>query len=171
MPRQRKPKAADVAPSTAVAVPQATAPKDKGGRPEHEPTPHQRAQVKMLAAMACSIAEIALFLRLSEPTIRKHYADDVQLGKIEAKSKVAAALYKAATDSAKPNVVAAIFWLKTQAGWREDAGLPLTPPARPAAPAPEPIGKKAAADLVAQTATLGSDWQDLLGRAAPPPVQ
>lgn len=156
-----------------TAKPKAEA-KSKGGRPEHVPTPQQRAQVRMLAAMSCSVDEIAMFLSVTEPisapTVRKHYADDMQRARIEAKAKVAGALYRAATDNAKPNVVAGIFWLKTQAGWREDAGLPLQPPDRPGAEKAqeEQPGKKAAADLGAQTATLGTDWQDLLGRPGPP---
>lgn len=146
--------------------------KETRGRPSHQPTTKERAQVKMLAAMNIGRADMAVFLGVSVGTIDKYFSNEIKLGQIEANAKVSASLYRAATDPKKPNVVAAIFWLKARAGWRENDGLPLRPPA-PLLPGPKPpeLGKKDAANLAAQTAHLGSDWEDLLGSAGAPPLQ
>jgi hypothetical protein len=61
--------------------------------------------------------------------------------------KVAHSLFKQATDQTKPNVSAAIFWLKCRAGWRED---------------PDQPGKKEQARVAATTAGDGTSWDGLL---------
>ncbi len=130
----------------------------KGGRPPHEPNEKTRSQVKTLAAMGIEVPDIVKVIGLSAPTLRKHYKHELQTGKIEANAKVAGTLYKLATDATKPNVTAAIFWLKTQAGWREADQRPffveeVKPPK---------IGKKDAANAAATTAQVGTTWEALL---------
>lgn len=168
-PAARKTRAKPSAKKTAKPAGKSAGAKETRGRPSHQPTAKEHAQVKMLAAMNIGRAEMATFLGVSAPTIDKYFSEDIKIGQIEANAKVAASLYRAATDPKKPNVVAAIFWLKSRAGWRENDGLPLRPPG-PQLPAPkEPtLGKKDAANLAAQTAHLGSDWEDLLGSPGAP---
>ena len=43
----------------------------------------------------------------------------MDIGAAEANAAVAQSLCKQATNADKPNVVAAIFWLKARAGWRD----------------------------------------------------
>ena len=50
---------------------------------------------------------------------RRQYADALEDGRIKANSKVAENLYRKATGEGREAVTAAIFWLKTRAGWRE----------------------------------------------------
>lgn len=138
----------------------------KGGRPEHQPTEKDRLQVKMLSAMGIGIDDISRVIGVSAPTLRKHYEREVELGHIEANAKVAGSLFRQATDPTKPNVTAAIFWLKVRAGWREADrdGEAFTPKA----PREEPPGKKALAEANAVTAAIGTDWEQLLKTGSPP---
>lgn len=113
---------------------------NKGGRPPFEATPRDRMQVSTLAGMGATEEQIAKLIGISEPTLRKHFADELATGHVKANTAVATSLYKQATDTAKPSVAAAIFWLKCRAGWREDAG---------------DIGKKEAAHAAAGVAERG----------------
>lgn len=97
--------------------------KPKPGRPAYEADEKTRAQVKMLAAMGIPDYDIAKVIGISGPTMRKYYMAELETGHIEANAQVAQSLFKQATNKDKPNVVAAIFWLKARAGWRDgDAG-------------------------------------------------
>lgn len=97
----------------------------KMGRPPYTPTEKDRTQVKMLSGMGVTCADIALFLEISEPTMRKYYQHELDIGFVQANAQVAQSLFKQATDKDKPNVIAAIFWLKTRAGWKEAQTLEL----------------------------------------------
>lgn len=125
---------------------------NKGGRPPYAPTDKERGQVRTLAGMGISMMDIAKVIGISVPTLALHFRNELDLGTIEANTKVAAALFKTATDPTKPSVVAQIFWLKCRAGWREGEGI---------VPEDTP-GKKAQANAVAKTAHLGTDWEDVL---------
>lgn len=125
-----------------------------GGRPPYKPTDKDRAQVKTLAAMGITQEDIATVIGISKPTLVLHFRQELDVGGIEANAKVAASLFRAATDATKPNVVAAIFWLKVRAGWREDEGV------NPA----ETPGKKAQLNANARTAQVGTAWESLLNR-------
>jgi hypothetical protein len=133
-------------------------PQNKGGRPQHEPNEKMRQQVKILAGVGVAHSDIGKVVGLSEPTLRRHYRAELQTGAIEANSKVAAALYNMATSQTRPNVAAAIFWLKVRAGWAE---APYTPLLAPEPRAPK-IGKKAEALADATTAQVGTTWEALL---------
>lgn len=93
------------------------------GRPRVELTPEQVAQVEKLAAVLTQ-AQIADVLGIADRTLRSRIADDPAVsaaykrGRANAVSGVATSLLKKARDG---NVVAMIFYLKTQAGWSEDA--------------------------------------------------
>ena len=68
-------------------------------------------------------SRIARVLKISEPTLRKHYREELDISKAKANAIVSQALFKSAKDG---NVTAQIFWLKTQAGWREKNHLEIT---------------------------------------------
>ncbi len=64
--------------------------------------------------------EIARVIGISEPTLRKYYRDELETAAIIANAAVANSLYRKATSDTHPQAVtAAIFWLKTKAGWKE----------------------------------------------------
>lgn len=147
--------------SKAATSPTETPP-NKGGRPEYQPIETDRRKVKLMAAMGIPLHDVSKVIGVSEPTLRKYFPVEIEAGHIEANTQVAGALFRAATDKTKPNVTAQIFWLKVRAGWREDRGLPLVPPAEQP-PKEAPLGKKEEANLRALTAERGTDWEDLLG--------
>jgi hypothetical protein len=118
------------------------------GRPAYEPTEKERRQVKTLSGMGIPDYEIAKVMQVSEPTLRKYFAHELDIGHIEANAQVAQSLFRQATHAEKPNVAATIFWLKCRAGWKEAEHAPL--------------GKKEQRELDAQTAEQGTGWEDLL---------
>lgn len=64
--------------------------------------------------------DIAHELGITAKTLRKHYRRELNRAAIIANVAVAKSLFAQAVGG---NVTAAIFWLKTRAGWREKADL------------------------------------------------
>ena len=64
-------------------------------------------------------ADIAGVLAIDPKTLRKHYRGELDHGHVKANAKVAENLYRKATGDGREAVIAAIFWLKTRAGWKE----------------------------------------------------
>lgn len=104
-PRKRKPRKSDSSPPGAVIQ-----------GVEHVPTAETRARVASLAVVSTQ-KDVATIMGMSEPTLVKHYALELRTAKASANAKVAGVLYGLA--SSGKNLGATIFWLKSQAGWRE----------------------------------------------------
>lgn len=92
---------------------------DKGGRPSHQPTADTRKTVEAMTGFGIPADDIARVISVTGKTLRKYYRDELDLGTVKANSKVAQNLFKKATGDTREGVTAAIFWLKTRAGWRE----------------------------------------------------
>jgi hypothetical protein len=120
---------------------------NKGGRPPHEYSDKLAKQIKMLSAMGVPDFDIAKVVGLSGPTMRKYYTAELEVGHIEANAQVAQSLFRQATNSNKPNVAAAIFWMKCRAGWSEHQ---------------DELGKKEVAAALAKAADVGTSWEGLL---------
>ncbi len=88
-------------------------------RPSHEPTPALRRQVEAMAGYGVPEIDIGRVLAIDPKTLRKHYRDELDNGHVKANVKVAENLYRKATGEGRESVVAAIFWLKTRARWKE----------------------------------------------------
>lgn len=95
---------------------------DGGGRPPFVFTDEQIVQIEQLAAVL-SKKQISDFFGISDTTFREcegrqpEVSDAYKKGKGKAIASVASNLVSQARNG---NVSAAIFYLKTQAGWRED---------------------------------------------------
>ena len=63
--------------------------------------------------------EIAGVIGIDPKTLRKHYRHELDHGHTKANARVAENLYRKATGEGREAVTAAIFWLKTRAGWKE----------------------------------------------------
>jgi hypothetical protein len=114
----------------------------------YTPGARDRQQVETMVGLGFPAKDIALVMKVSVPTLRKHFAAELRLGQVKANVTVANNLYRLATRE-NPSAVAVIFWLKTRAGWREAA--------------PEAVpGKKEQAELDARIAEKGTDWAGLL---------
>lgn len=83
----------------------------------HEPTDKTRAEVGALASFGNTQEEISGHLGICEDTLVKYYREELDNSVVRANAKVAAKLFKKATDG--DDLSAMIFWLKTRAKWRE----------------------------------------------------
>ena len=97
-------------------------PGKKDGRPSFIPTEDQKFLVTMMSSTGVPHARQAKALGVNSKTLRKYFKEELQLGRNRAHAEIAGALYKRALDG---NVPAQIFYLKTQAGWREAQRLEL----------------------------------------------
>lgn len=82
----------------------------------HEPTDETRKLAKTLSGLGVPQDDIATLIGVSKPTLHKHYREDLDKGMAEANAKVAGSLFNQATNG---NTAAAIFWMKSRAGWTE----------------------------------------------------
>ena len=95
------------------------------GRPRKTLTPEQVEQVGKLASVL-KLEDIADFLGISDDTLRRRMHEDPNIlraykgGKQRAIAGVATSLLQQARDG---NITAMIFYLKTQAGWRETQNM------------------------------------------------
>lgn len=91
----------------------------KGGRPKHEPTEASRKLVLTLAGYGVPQEEIARQVGINAETLRIHYRKELDSGTARANAQVAASLFRKATSDGPQSTAAAIFWMKTRAGWKE----------------------------------------------------
>jgi len=88
----------------------------EAGRPQYIKRDEDKKTVEALAVAGVPQRLIAQIIKISEPTLRKHFREELDTSKARANAVISQALFKNAKDG---NVTAQIFWLKTQAGWRE----------------------------------------------------
>ncbi len=89
------------------------------GRRAHRPDLAGRRQVEAMAAYGVPETDIARVVGIDPKTLRKHYREELDVGAIKANSRIAESLYRKALGDGPQSVTAAIFWLKTRAGWKE----------------------------------------------------
>ncbi len=90
-----------------------------------------RAHVRQVEAMAgygIPLVSIALVLDLSEADLEREYGTELKAGAVKANAKVAENLFRRATGEGREAVVAAIFWLKVRAGWKETSQFQIGGP-------------------------------------------
>ena len=85
-------------------------------KPPHTPTEATRQTVQLHAMVGTTQADIARVLDIDEKTLRKYYRDELDLAKAKANVTIGGALFNQAKSG---DTSAMIFWMKTQAGWRE----------------------------------------------------
>jgi len=88
-----------------------------GPKAPHEPTEKTRAEVGALTSFGNTQEQIAEHLGVSVETLDKYYRDELDNSVVRANAKVAAKLFRKATEG--DDLSAMIFWLKTRAKWRE----------------------------------------------------
>ena len=86
------------------------------GRPPYIKKEDDAKLVEALTIAGVTQTLIAQIVKISEPTLRKNFRTQLDTSKARANAVISQALFKKAKDG---NVVAQIFWLKTQAGWKE----------------------------------------------------
>lgn len=98
------------------------------GRPRHQPDPFHRRQVEAMSGFGVPEADIAGIIGIDPKTLRKHYRLELDQGHTKANMKVAENLFRKATGEGREAVIAAIFWLKTRAGWKETSQTEISGP-------------------------------------------
>lgn len=85
-------------------------------RKPHEPTADTRQLVQLHTTVGTPQPDIARILDIDPKTLRKHYRDELDLSRAKANATIGGALFNKAKSG---DTAAMIFWMKTQAGWRE----------------------------------------------------
>lgn len=85
-------------------------------KPPHEPTPETRQLVQLHTTVGTTQNDVARILGIDPKTLRKHYRDELDLSRAKANATIGGALFNKAKGG---DTAAMIFWMKTQAGWRE----------------------------------------------------
>jgi hypothetical protein len=93
------------------------------GDSNYKVTEDHRNQVLVGTAHGMRQEDLCKVIGVSPVTLRKYYPDELKNGKALANVKIGGALF---TKALEGNVTAQIFWLKTQAGYREADRLELT---------------------------------------------
>jgi hypothetical protein len=104
----------------------------KPGQPEHVPTETTQAKVTIWSGGGIDLEAIAVALGISKPTLLKHYALQISVGKVTMDGLAISAIARAMRGDGKESVLAAKFWAVCRMGWTErfivdDARLRDTP--------------------------------------------
>ena len=93
-------------------------PPKKITKPSFKPTDEERKLVEQMCAVGIPQESICLVVRdgIDDKTLRKHFRRELDTSKIKANAKVGGALFNKAMAG---DTSAAIFWAKTQMGWKE----------------------------------------------------
>ena len=92
-------------------------------KPPHAPTEATRQTVQLHTMVGTNQTDIARVLDIDEKTLRKYYRDELDLAKAKANATIGGALFNKAKTG---DTSAMIFWMKTQAGWRESTNIDHT---------------------------------------------
>lgn len=83
------------------------------------PTPEERRQVEAMAGYGVPHEQIAMLIGeegIDADTLKKHFRKELAQGKAKANAKVGQTLFQKATAG---DTTAAIWWSKTQMGWKD----------------------------------------------------
>ena len=94
-------------------------------KPPHEPTDATRQTVQLHTTIGTPQHDVARVLGIDPKTLRKHYRDELDLSKAKANATIGGALFNKAKGG---DTAAMIFWMKTQAQWRETSAVEHTSP-------------------------------------------
>ena len=122
------------------------------GRPPYEPTDKDRRVVEMMSGWSIPEERIAKVLRIDPKTLRKHFAEELEVGHAKLEAQLAQNLLRIAQGHDRQSLIATIFALKSRFGWVEQQ-----PPVRE-----QPLSKKEAMLDAAHRAVSGRS------RFAPP---
>lgn len=93
--------------------------KNKGGRPAFKPTDEQRQRVSQWAAVGLPHEQIARGIvrgGISVPTLKKHFAEELETSFIKANAKIGGVMFKKA-EAGDPQALK--WWTACRMGWKE----------------------------------------------------
>ena len=86
----------------------------------HVPTDATREMVTRFARVGTKQDDIAAVMGIDPKTLRKHYREELDFAATHAIEQIGGALF---TKAMSGDTGAIIFWLKTQAGWKETSKI------------------------------------------------
>ena len=92
-------------------------------KPPHAPTEATRQTVQLHTMVGTIQEDVARVLGIDAKTLRKYYRDELDLSKAKANATIGGALFNKAKTG---DTAAMIFWMKTQAGFRESTNIDHT---------------------------------------------
>lgn len=92
-------------------------------KPPHEPTRATRELVQLHTMVGTRQETIASIIGIDPKTLRKYYREELDQSKAKANATIGGALFNKAKSG---DTAAMIFWMKTQAGWRETQNIDHT---------------------------------------------
>jgi len=128
--------------------------KKRQTKPPHAPTDATRQTVQLHTMVGTTQADIARVLDIDEKTLRKYYRDELDLAKAKANATIGGALFNQAKSG---DTSAMIFWMKTQAGWRERKDLNHTSEDGSMSPKPGIDTSKLSTEALAEIMALHDD--------------
>lgn len=98
--------------------------KNKGGRPAYKPTEQDIKTVEIMTACGIPQEDVARCIGggITVKTLRKHFGEELATAKIKANAKMGQQIFNQAMSG---NTAAAIWWSKTQMGWKEARDEPV----------------------------------------------
>lgn len=107
--------------------------REGAGRKPFEPTAREREQVEAMAGFGVPYEQIAALVRdgIHKETLFKHFRKELDQGKAKANAQIGKTLFQQATSG---NTAAAIWWSKSQMGWRETQSIDHTTNGEPLQP-------------------------------------
>lgn len=131
------------------------------GRPEHQPTDENRNKIMMLLVFGKSNAEIAKAIGVSQPTLRKHYLQQLEQRKV-ARLQLDATRWSVLYAKILAGDIGAVKELgkMLEAHDRVELANSFGAPQRERKPKVEKLGKKEIAQMEAENAGADSDWGD-----------
>jgi len=88
-----------------------------------KPTEEQRRQVMTMTGFGIRQEDQCAMLRISRPTLEKHFRRELDTGATEANLRVAQSLYTNATKHM--SVQAQIWWTKARMGWKDSSEIAI----------------------------------------------
>lgn len=135
-----------------------------GGRKPWRPSSADHEKAAVLVAAGMGAEQLARIFDKAEPTIRKHFAAEIDTGALRKRAEVIAAMHR---NALKGNVAAQ----KEMLAIMDRADLTALQDqvrgkssAKPEAPAPDPVGKKEQAQLDAHGVVMRGPWSTLVRR-------
>lgn len=104
-----------------IIVRQLTFPLDK--MIEHKPTDEQRKLVETSAGLGLPHEQIGALIGIDDKTLRKHYRQELDVGKAKASAQIAKTLFNKAQSG---DTTALIWWTKAQMRWAETQKQEIT---------------------------------------------
>lgn len=94
-------------------------------KPPHEPTKATRELVQLHTMIGTRQETISDIIGIDSKTLRKYYREELDQSKARANATIGGALFNKAKSG---DTTAMIFWMKTQAGWKETSVNEITNP-------------------------------------------